>query len=391
MLDLSVVVPTHNRIDYLPALLSSLAGQDYPPDRWELIIVDDGSSDGTRRFVECYSGPRPANMRLLSQAQSGVAVARNNGASVARGRAVLFLDDDMIASPRLVREHALVHAQDPCAVVIGHVSLPVEGRDPWVAWEDDKLHRHFQALRSGTRTPGPRDFYTGNCSVSTTLFRSIGGFDASLPRTEDVEIGYRCRNAGANFYYRADADSLHLGRHSFEGWLRNARLYGRCDVTLAWEKGHAELQHKIFGWFLSRQALIRALVSACSGRPALEAPTVRLLDRVGRGLHAVGVRKVSNACYSAIYNLVYWLALIEALGKERFWAGVQATKVDRARSGGHPPGYGVASSPPASPRILTPASEPMRPATHAHEHTAMPMRPPPPAPPTSPITEGQRP
>jgi glycosyltransferase involved in cell wall biosynthesis len=321
--DISVVVPTHNRRRFLDPLLAALARQDYPATGWELIIVDDGSTDGTIEYLEAYKGPMPLNTRYLSQPQSGVAVARNNGAKAARGRAVLFLDDDMVPSPALIASHVDVHLDDRRAVVIGHISVPAEGREPWVAWEDAQLERHYGDLKSGKRQPGPRDLYTGNCSVSTELFRAVGGFDSSLPRSEDVEIGYRLRDASAHFYYRAEADSLHLGRHGFEGWLRNARLYGRMDVLLAGSKGHAELQQEIVAWFHKRSPFTKALVRICCTAPAAEAPAISIFHVVGQLSHGLGASKVSRSCYSAINNLAYWLTLSETIGRERFWSSIR--------------------------------------------------------------------
>lgn len=324
MLDLSVIVPTHNRLSLLPALLASLATQDYPSHLWELVVVDDGSDDGTREYLASGSGPRPANTRMLSHAQSGVATTRNNGVRAALGRAVLFLDDDMIASPSLVREHAQLHLRDPEAVVVGHVSVPVVKREPWVAWEDAQLERHFAALKSGVRIPGPRDFYTGNCSVSKSLFEQVGGFNTSLPRAEDVELGYRLVTVGAHYYYSPNADSLHLGRHPFTSWLRNARLYGRCDVLLAWDKGHTHLQGELFRWYHLRNFFNKALVRVCATWPTLEKPVISGLHLVGRSASKIEARRPSVVCYSAIYNLAYWLAVAEAIGKPRFWASVKS-------------------------------------------------------------------
>ncbi len=324
MLDLSVIVPTHNRLDLLPALLASLTLQDYPPDRWELIIVDDGSNDGTREYLASGSGQRPANMRTLSQAQSGVAVTRNSGVRMAGARAVLFLDDDMIASPSLVRHHAEVHLRDPDAVVIGHVSVPDGKREPWVAWEDAQLERHFSALKKGLRIPGPRDFYTGNCSVSSRLLERVHGFNTSLPRAEDVELGYRLAAEGARFHYSPESDSLHLGRHPFANWLRNAKLYGQCDVLLGWELGHSLLQSELFRWYNLRNGLNRALVRICAAAPPLQTTAIGGLDLIGRAANKLGAKRASLACYSAIYNLAYWLSVAENVGKARFWANVKS-------------------------------------------------------------------
>lgn len=323
MFDLSVIVPTYKRKEYLPALLESLAAQDYDRERWELVIVNDGSPDGTAEYLSSYRGPKPRNMTVVTQTNSGVATARNTGVKNARGRAVLFLDDDMTASPSLVGEHARAHMEQPRAVVVGHLAVPTGGRDPWVAWEDHQLAEHFEALRSGKRVPSARDFYSGNCSVETAVFNEVGGYDATLPRAEDVELGYRLQAAGAHFIYRAEADSLHLGRHNFEGWMRFARLYGEADLMLAWDKGHHELKSDIFWWFTLRQPAIRALVRVCDRYPLLEKPSIALLNLAGKLAYKGRQRNIFLAAYSAIYNLAYWRSIIETVGRRRFWASVK--------------------------------------------------------------------
>lgn len=337
MQDLSVIVPTHNRRAFLPALLASLAAQNYPADRWELIIVDDGSSDGTRAYLETGTDPRPRQMRYIFQRQSGAATARNTGAQAATGRALLFLDDDMIAAPELIGEHALVHQRDPDAVVIGHLSVPGRRSEPWVAWEDAQMARHYGQLDSGARLPGPRDFFSGNCSVSTGLFHAIGGYNTTLVRTEDVELGYRLAAAGGTFYYRVHADSLHLGQHKFGGWVRNARVYGQADVKLGWEQGHNELRSDVFRWFHNRRRPNRTLVQLCSAHPWLEIPLIGVLHGFGQAAYRAGKQRPAFAAYSAIYNLVYWLALSQTLGREQFWNGVrEAAPVAAGAGATHP-------------------------------------------------------
>jgi GT2 family glycosyltransferase len=320
--DLSVIVPTHNRRNFLPGLLASLAVQTYPADRWELILVDDGSSDGTREYLELGNGGRPIRMTCLFQPQQGAAAARNAGARKAVGRGLLFLDDDMIAAPQLVAEHARYHRGAPDVVVIGHLSVPAAGREPWSAWEDAQVAQHYATLDSGKILPGPRAFFSGNCSVSTPLFNSVLGYNTRLKRTEDVELGYRLQGAGARFHYAATADSLHLGQHAFDKWLRHARIYGESDVSLGWEHGHEELQTGVFQWFRERNPLIQRLVRLCRAWPTLETPLIQLMDRVGRVAYRLHARAVSNAAYSAIYNLAYWSALSDALGRDRFWREV---------------------------------------------------------------------
>jgi GT2 family glycosyltransferase len=275
-----------------------------------------------------------------------VANARNYGAEVAQGLGLLFLDDDMVAAPSLVREHALVHLEDPWAVAIGHISVPKSGRRPWVDWEDHHLERHYSNLRSGRRIPGPRDCFSGNISISATLFKVAGGFDPTLPRAEDLEFGYRLRDAGASFYYRAQADSTHLGQHTFEGWARNAGLYGWADVMLAWEKGHTELQKDIFKWYHARRSVSKSLVSMFSAHPGLLNPTLWSLNMVGRAAYTARTRRVSRAIYGTVHHLKYWMGLIDALGRRRFWDGVEAegTTAGSAPNTGTSVGYDVLST-----------------------------------------------
>jgi GT2 family glycosyltransferase len=338
--DLSVIVPTHNRQSFLPGLLASLAAQTHPADRWELILVVDGSTDGTREYLELGGGRRPPHMTCVFQAAQGAPAARNAGARKATGRGLLFLDDDMIAAPQLVAEHARYHRGAPDTVVIGHLSLPAAGRDAWTAWEDAQVARHYTLLDSGKRPPGPRDFFSGNCSVAAPLFNSVLGYNTRLQRTEDLELGYRLHGAGARFFYCAAADSLHLGTHSFDRWLRNARIYGESDVLLGWQHGHQELQTGIFQWFHQRNPLIRRLVRLCSARPPLEGPITTVLDQTGRLAHRLGARPVANAAYSAIYNLAYWLSLSQALGPQTFWR-----EIDRPVRTGPPPSLVVTVTP----------------------------------------------
>ncbi|HUS15300.1 MAG TPA: glycosyltransferase family A protein [Chloroflexia bacterium] len=340
MPDLSVIVPTHNRQAFLPALLASLAAQDYPADAWELIVVDDGSTDGTRAYLLSDPRPGPPHTTCIFQGQQGPASARNTGARAATGRALLFLDDDMIAASELVRAHAIAQCDRDRAVVIGHLTVPATGRSPWMAWEDAQVAQHYAALDSGRRVPGPRDFFSGNCSVDAALFRRVGGYNTALKRAEDLELGYRLAAAGAAFCYGPAADSLHLGLHTFASWVRNARLYGHADVSLAWEQGHAELRAEIFRWFYLRKWPTRSLVRLCGAARWCESPLIGGLHLGGGLAHRLGLHGPAQAAYSGIYNLAYWLALSDVLGPDRFWASISAARPTGRRSGALAPAPG---------------------------------------------------
>ena len=320
MRDLSVVVPTHNGRQFLPRLLASLAAQRYPAERWELIIVDDGSVDGTREWVAAGGGPRPLHTTCIYQARGGLVVARNTGARVATGHALLFLADDAVAAPTLVAEHVAAHRIDPDAVVIGRLSASPVCSSPWMAWEDARVYKHYARLDSGVQ-PGPRDFFSANCSVAAGLFHAIGGFCAAPAAAADQDLGYRLATAGANFYYRPAADSTRVRRDSFADWVSNARTCGQSDARLARDDGGADLRD-VFRWFQLRGRPNRVLLRLCSAAPALESPAIGLLHASGLLGCRFGRAPWTAAIYSAIHDLAYWQALSASLGRSRFWAGV---------------------------------------------------------------------
>jgi len=316
--DISVIVPTHNRRDLLAGLLTSLAAQTLAADRWELIVVDDGSTDGTREMLEQVARGWPTSFTRLHRRHLHAATVRNAGAEPASGRVLLFLDDDMVATPELIAAHAQCHV-GPQLAVIGRIIAPPERRDPWTIWDDAQLATLAKSLQGGRRAPGPRDFYSGNCSIGAELFRSVGGFNQSTERAEDFDLGYRLTTAGARLVYCEAATSVHRGAHSFGNWVGNAAAFGKSEVEAAREFGHGS---DFCAWYRSRHPLNRILVRLCSWYPILEAPLVASLDRIGRLASASGATAASLAAYSAIYNLAYWQGLIGAFGPKGFWRDV---------------------------------------------------------------------
>lgn len=313
--EISVVIPTHNRRDLLANLLVGLAVQTYPAERWELIVVNDNSTDGTHGLLEEFATDWPNAFTRTRGKYANPSAVRNAGAEYASGRVLIFLDDDMTVSPDFVEGHANAHAQSGIAA-IGRIVAPSTRRDPWTAWDDAHLARLADALVNGRRAPGPRDYYSGNCSVDADLFRAVGGYATNIGRAEDIDLGYRLEAAGARFAYCAEAVSVHHGTHRFENWVRNAAAFGKTEVTLAREFGHSA---DFAGWYRDRHVLNQTLVRACCTYPALQEPVIAAMNLVGRGSYAIGVRDLANAAYSAIYNLAYWQGLISEFGSDRFW------------------------------------------------------------------------
>ena len=108
MLDISVVIPTYNRLDTLEHVLPTLLAQDLPNDRFELLVCDSRSTDGTAEYLAGVAAEHP-NVRHMPGTYSGRAAARNAGIAAARGEIVLFNDSDILASPDLLSQHLRRH------------------------------------------------------------------------------------------------------------------------------------------------------------------------------------------------------------------------------------------------------------------------------------------
>ncbi len=162
MLKLSVVLPTYNRLQQLRRVLAGLENQTCPLADFEVVVVSDGSSDGTNEFLQEMK--TPLQLTAVIQANQGVAAARNQGVAQAQGDLVLFIDDDVVPTPQLVAEHLCFHAaHEEEVIVLGPMLTPLDTRlSPWAQWEQDMLVKQYEAMLSGSWEPTARQFYTGN-------------------------------------------------------------------------------------------------------------------------------------------------------------------------------------------------------------------------------------
>jgi glycosyltransferase involved in cell wall biosynthesis len=304
--DFSLVIPTYRRRDSLRRVMAGLAAQVWPSDRLEVIIVSDGGDDGSVDVARSFSMPFP--LRVVEQANRGPAAARNLGVAEASRPYVLFLDDDVVPCPHLVAEHARAHGTCQHRVVIGTMLEPPVPLQPWVHWEARALAEQYRAMQSGEFAPTPWQLYTGNASVKVEHVRRAGGFDATLQRAEDIELGFRLQELGCEFVFNPAAAGLHFATRSYVSWLSAAHEYGRNDIRF----GKAE--ERVVGEFRHRHPLTRALVRwglrhrrAASRLPALGEAAIRLADR----LH---LQRVTAQLCGAVFNLAYWMGVADEVG-----------------------------------------------------------------------------
>jgi peptidoglycan/xylan/chitin deacetylase (PgdA/CDA1 family)/GT2 family glycosyltransferase len=200
---LSVVIPSFDRREALRRCLEALGRQTADPAAFEVVVVLDGSTDGS---AEMLAGLRPRHaLRVERKPNGGVASARNRGLELAAAPVVLFLDDDIVATPGLVEAHLRAHEEGE-VMAMGPLELRLVRRPDavsghFLAWWTG----HYARLASGERALDASACYSGNLSVPVAVARAAGGFDATMPRSEDVEFGQRVIDRGTPFVYAPDA------------------------------------------------------------------------------------------------------------------------------------------------------------------------------------------
>jgi glycosyltransferase involved in cell wall biosynthesis len=312
---LSVVIPTYNRRRRLARVFDALDRQVVGPRTFEVVVVDDGSTDDTAAWLAAQS--RSYELSAIRQANGGPARARNAGVEAARAPLILFLDDDVEPAPKLVEEHLRSHREEQRVVVMGPMSSLPHYDQPWVAWEQDKLEAQYTAMVRGDWEPTFRQFWTGNASLAKEEILAAGGFNASYTRAEDVELGLRLHQRGLQFRFNPDALGLHHAERSLQSWENVQRSYGKLEVEIFEGSGDDALVGLLGGNWSRLHPLSKFLVRHCAGKPRRQAVIRSVLEgwlERGAAAHAPAV---SGKVCSVLSHLLYWQASLDALGPDR--------------------------------------------------------------------------
>jgi glycosyltransferase involved in cell wall biosynthesis len=223
----SVVVPTWNRAGLLADCLKTLRAQDYPLDRFEIIVVDDGSTDATPEVVRRFQDGHPPEVRDIHQEHKGVNAARNQGIAIARGDPICFVEDDTLMPPGWLRalvEGALRHPE--AGVVGGPIRLRFEGTPPRFCGREPLVGEG--ELELGANEQRVPWINGGNLAAWCWVFHAAGYFDEQLPQGgEETEWLHRVKAAGYPVWYIPSAWLWH--RRTAEG-LTLSRLLRRYFI-----------------------------------------------------------------------------------------------------------------------------------------------------------------
>ncbi len=221
----SIVVPVYNGADTIASCIESLLQQDYPSDSYDIIIVENGSTDNTTSIVQEYP------VHLFHSSIRGPAAARNFGIARSNADIIAFTDADCIAHSRWLSELVQLY-QDPKVGGVGGSILPYE-----------HSKRNFVEIFSEEHSPlinfasGEHEFlphlYTANASYRRHILNEIGGFNPNVVTGQDVDISWRVQlQTKTRLHYAPDAVIYHHHRSTRAGLARQYRRYGFGEIVL---------------------------------------------------------------------------------------------------------------------------------------------------------------
>jgi len=236
---LTVAIPTYHRAARLRETLTSLARQDYPADRWEVLVIDNNSPDETAAVVAEFAGARPAP-RYLKETSQGLDYARNRAIAEARGDIIVFADDDILAEPTWLTEMNRPFANDAAGTIsaVGGEVIPVfpDGLPAWVAeWHSPLAFRPEAGPLAAAQSP-----MGANLAIRREVFARLGVFHTTLDRAAgnyfsggDAEMIRRIHAAGGEVWFAPAAAVRHqmpAGRTTFRYASRHAFDSARSRV-----------------------------------------------------------------------------------------------------------------------------------------------------------------
>ena len=307
---LGIVVPTLDRRESVLRLLHALESQTVAATDFEVVVVVDGSTDGTAEAVDAHRAPFA--IRRVSLQRSGLAAARNAGARATSAPIVQFLDDDMEPSPGMIAAHLERHRRGDALGVVGAAPIVVPpDASPIVRYRARGFGRKLDRLAGRRDELAFNDVYGGNVSFVRETFLAAGGYDETFRAYghEDYELSLRLTRAGHRFVYEPDA----LAQQHYDKTLRelaaDVASEGRTAVVFA--RKHPDVLSALpLGGFGRRSASVRSRLWFLAWLDAFTgAIGERLLANVERAELAAPASSdvVRFARYDTLFDILYWL------------------------------------------------------------------------------------
>ncbi len=224
----SIIIPVYNRKDLIRRCLDAALKMDYK--NYEIIVVDDGSTDGTTDILEEYNR-QFKQLKLLKQKNAGTSVARNNALSFAKGSIIAFIDSDCIVRKKWLKELVKPYSDPGVGGVIGRTFADKKG----LFWH------HMENTRIA---------YIGhNTSYRTNILKRLGGFDSRFNRAfrEDTDMAWRVMKLGYKIEFAENAEMVH--KSAKDTVVKRIQRQQRFAFDWLLYKRHKKFYNELFGGF----------------------------------------------------------------------------------------------------------------------------------------------
>jgi succinoglycan biosynthesis protein ExoA len=302
----SVIVPVRNEAAFIRRTLEQLLAQEYDPRRFEILVADGRSDDGTREIVRAMQ-QHHANLRLLDNKRRLSSAGRNAGIRAGRGEIIVVVDGHCeVDNPDYLRELAYVFDRSGAECVGRPQPLDVTtattlqkaiaaARSSWLGHHPDS---HIYSVAEGYVRP-----QSVAVAYRRSIFGAVGMFDESFDACEDVEFNHRLDKAGFRCYFTPKVGVRYIPRSSLRGLFRQMVRYGRGRVRLL--RKHPDTF--TLPGFVPGLFVLGLLIGPLA---ALLSPWLAVMFLAGLGVYTGAVLSVSLGLGLRSPRLVPWLPLV---------------------------------------------------------------------------------
>ncbi len=246
-IDISVIIPTHNRSDALNPTLEHLSKQDFSGS-WEVIVVNNNSTDDTDSVVQDWIAKFPVPLRLLDETKPGPAAARNAGVEAASGDYLVFIDNDILTQADFLQRHFANVSLAPGHWFIGKIENAPDLRSTAFGRYRDYLQQDFHSELPTDRAVEYPGATGANWCMSRLEFQKVGGYDDSFSTAscEDLELAVRARMVGYKTMYDPTVTVIHNDwAIDLRAYMRRQELYSFSSVQLFQKYGVDSPQYEV--------------------------------------------------------------------------------------------------------------------------------------------------
>lgn len=227
--DLSIVIPTYNGINKIGKCIDSILSQTVQAE--EIIVVIDGSTDGTESFLKDRYGEA---IKTVVQKNQGRADSRNNGSAVAKGKFLLFVDDDMVLGSQSIQQHVTHHAKFSQSILVGGQYLKTNDANDFNRYRKSIENAWYRKLPGYPQRLQARNLFmtAANLSMSEGIFHELKGFRSGIKDCEDIEMGLRALNEDIDIYFNSEIIGWHHDPITCRQYIKRRREYNQAHMYL---------------------------------------------------------------------------------------------------------------------------------------------------------------